>query len=73
MKTTSQTDWERFDKLSDSDIDFSDIPETNEDFWKDAEWYLPPKKDSLVSVLKRYHLENDDIKMLVRSVEKIAH
>ena len=73
MKNISQTDWERVNKLSDDDIDFSDIPETTEDFWKDAEWYLPPKQDSLINVLRRYNLKHNDIKMLVRLVERLAH
>ncbi len=28
-------------------IDYSDIPETNTDFWKDAEIHIPKKKQSL--------------------------
>ncbi|MFQ5637599.1 MAG: hypothetical protein ACE5IR_06340 [bacterium] len=44
MKNISQTDWKRVNQLSDDDIDFSDIPETTEDFWKDAERFLPPQK-----------------------------
>ncbi len=52
MNNISQTDWERVRKLSDDDIDFSDIPETTDEFWKDAEWVLPHKRDSLIKVLK---------------------
>ena len=72
MKNISQTDWERVNKLSDDDIDFTDIPETTDDFWKDAEWFLPPKQDSLINVLKRYNLKSNDIKMLVKLVERLA-
>jgi hypothetical protein len=43
-KNISLTDWDRVNKLSDDQIDFSDNPETNEEFWKEAEWYIPPKK-----------------------------
>jgi len=73
MNDISQTDWERVSKLSDDDIDFSDVPETTEEFWKDAEWFLPSKRDSLINVLKHYKLKSDDIKMLVMLVERLAH
>ena len=73
MKNISQTDWKRVNRLPDEDIDFSDIPETSEDFWKDAEWFLPPKRDSLMNVLQRYHLKSSDVKMIVRLVDRLAH
>jgi len=73
MKNISQTDWTKVNRLSDEDIDFSDIPETSEDFWKDAEWFLPPKRDSLMNVLQRYHLKSSDVKMIVRLVDRLAH
>ncbi len=73
MKNISQTDWERVNLLSDDDIDFSDIPETTEDFWKDAEWFMSPKKDSLINALKRYQLKASDVKMIVRLVDRLAH
>ncbi len=73
MNNISQTDWERVNQLSDQDIDFDDIPETTDEFWKDAEWILPSKRGSLIQVLKQYQLEPDDIKMLVMLVERLAH
>ena len=73
MKNISQTDWTKVNRLSDEDIDFSDIPETSEDFWKDAEWFLPLKKDSLINVLQRYHLKSSDVKMIIRLVDRLAH
>lgn len=72
-KNISLTDWNRVDNLSDDQIDFSDIPETDEEFWKEAELYLPPKKDSLINILKRYDLKSSDINMIVRLVERLAH
>jgi len=73
MKNISHKDRERVNMLSDDDIDFSDIPETTEDIWQDAEWYLPPKKDSLIHVLRRFNLKSNDIKLLMRLVERLAH
>jgi hypothetical protein len=72
-KNISLTDWDRLNKLSDNQIDFSDMPETNEEFWKEAELYIPPKKDSLINILKRYDLKSSDINMIVRLVERLAH
>ena len=73
MKNLSLTDWEKINQLGDEDIDFSDIPETNGEFWKNAEWYMPPKQDSLIYTLKRYNLKSSDVKMIVNLVERLAH
>jgi len=73
MKNLSLTDWERVNQLSDEQIDFSDIPETNEEFWKDAELNMPPKQDSLIYTLKRYNLKSTDINMILSLVERLAN
>lgn len=73
MKNISLTDWERVDKFSDEDIDFSDIPETNEEFWEEADWLMPPKQESLITVLQRYKLKFTDINIIVKLVERLAH
>jgi uncharacterized protein (DUF4415 family) len=44
MKEKSLTDWARLDAMTDNDIDYADIPETDEAFWADAEIIIPPKK-----------------------------
>ena len=46
MKKTSGTDWERLNAMSDEDIDTSDIPELDDDFFQQAELHLPVKKTS---------------------------
>jgi len=33
--------------MRDEDIDYSDIPELDEDFWKDAKQVIPPGKKQL--------------------------
>ncbi len=43
----SKTDWARIDGISDSDIDYSDIPELDETFWKNAKLVVPKKKERL--------------------------
>jgi len=37
MKKLSKNDFEQLNKVSELDIDYSDIPETNPEFWADAE------------------------------------
>ena len=43
-KFTSKSDLKRLDAMTDKDIDYSDIPETDEEFWKDAKVVLPKNK-----------------------------
>ncbi len=43
----SQTDWSRLDAMSDEDIDYSDIPELDETFWKNAVLVHPENKERL--------------------------
>ncbi|MGR4975021.1 BrnA antitoxin family protein [Pseudomonas sp. LARHCG127] len=44
MSKPSKTDWERLAKLDDADIDTSDIPELDEDFFRRAELRVPVKQ-----------------------------
>jgi len=45
MNDTSLTDWERVDALTDEDIDTTDIPPLDENFFANAELRMPkPKK-----------------------------
>ena len=42
-----RTDWKRLDAMTDDDIDYSDIPELGDDFFKNAEVVMPPEKKHL--------------------------
>lgn len=44
MKNTSKTDWKKLKKTRDKDIDTSDIPELDEDFFRKAQVHLPTKQ-----------------------------
>jgi uncharacterized protein (DUF4415 family) len=44
MKKASKTDWQRLAKMNDKDIDTSDIPELDDDFFERAEIRVPPKQ-----------------------------
>lgn len=44
MKKPSATDWKQLAAMKDEDIDTSDIPELDEDFFNQAELRVPVKK-----------------------------
>jgi uncharacterized protein (DUF4415 family) len=44
MKMKSDTQWKRLESLSDEDIDFGEIPELDEAFFREAEWRPPVKQ-----------------------------
>lgn len=44
---TSKTDWNKLNNISNEDIDCSDIPECDADFWADAKIATPPEKQQL--------------------------
>lgn len=39
-----KTDWARIDAMTDADIDYSDIPELDNNFFKNAKIVMPPSK-----------------------------
>lgn len=46
--TTQESDpWVRFDDMTDDDIDYSDIPEADEEFFKNAKRVMPKRPVSL--------------------------
>ncbi|NQD56623.1 BrnA antitoxin family protein [Pseudomonas sp. CM25] len=44
MTKTSKTDWSRLARQDDQAIDTSDIPELNDDFFREAELRVPAKQ-----------------------------
>ena len=56
-KYTSKTDWERLGRMDDSEIDYSDIPETDEEFWKNAKLVIPDQKAKISIRLDKDILE----------------
>ena len=43
----SRTDWEHLESMSDADIDFSDIPELDADFFRTAKIRMPRAKKAV--------------------------
>ncbi len=44
MSKSSKTDWKRLSEMTDEDIDTSDIPELDDDFFQRAEIRIPSKQ-----------------------------
>ena len=55
-KRNSQTDWEKVDSVSDSNIDYSDIPKLDDKFWNEAKLEMPETKKKVT-----IRLDNDVI------------
>ena len=64
MKENSKTDWERIERMDDSEIDYSDVPETDENFWKDARIVVFTIIDNIDKTIRNKNnqqLEEDEI------------
>ncbi|CAN5480635.1 hypothetical protein BH18ACI3_BH18ACI3_18410 [soil metagenome] len=48
LNKKSKTDWARIDAMTDDDIDTSDIPELDDDFFASAELRMPKNKTSVM-------------------------
>ena len=47
LKKKSKTDWDKLRKMSDTDIDYSDIPPLDSEFFKKGELRIPKAKPSI--------------------------
>ena len=52
-----QTDWEAFRNMRDEDIDLSDIPELDKNFWKNAKIVRPDTTQQVTLRIKQSVLE----------------
>ncbi len=57
LKKQSRTDWARVDALRDQEIDYSEIPELGDDFFKNAVLRMPEPKTLVTLRLDRDVLE----------------
>ncbi len=76
MKDLSKTEWDKLANMSDDKIDYTDIPETESEFWSDAKSVLPPNKidiqlqidEDLANWIKELGVESDQtINYILRS------
>lgn len=76
LKTQSKTDWARIDQMTDEEIDTSDSPPLDDDFFARAEWRMPEKKTAVVlsvdsEVLKWFEAQGADFQQRMNAALKI--
>ena len=75
-KRSTTSDLKKLDNLSDTDIDYSDIPELDESFFKKEIVTLTQKKDSITlridhDVLEFYKLQGRGYQTLMNAILKM--
>ncbi len=76
LKKPSETDWARIDRMTDEEIDTSDSPPLDDDFFSRAEWRMPEKKTAVTlsvdsEVLKWFEAQGEDFQHRVNAALKI--
>ena len=75
LQAKSGTDWKRIDSLKDDNIDLSDIPELDDDFFKNAVLVMPKSKATVTlrvdaDVLEWYRSTGKGYQTLMNAVLK---
>jgi uncharacterized protein (DUF4415 family) len=75
-KTTSQTNWARLEKMTDEEIDTSDIPPLDEKFFANARLRMPKGKVAVMvsvdeDVIDWYEAQGEESKALMGAALKI--
>ena len=76
LKKPSETDWARIDAMTDEEIDTSDSPPLDDDFFVRAEWRMPKKNRAVTlsvdsEVLKWFEGQGADFQQRVNAALKI--
>lgn len=76
LKKHSKTDWARIDQMTDEEIDTSDNPPLDNDFFARAEWRIPEKKMAVTlsvdsEILKWFEAQGADFQHRVNAALKI--
>ncbi len=76
LKKPSETDWARIDRMTDEEIDTSDSPPLDDDFFARARWRMPEKKTAVTlsidsDVLKWFESQGADFGHRVNAALKI--
>lgn len=57
MKNTSETNWDKLDALSESEIDTSNIPPLTKEFFNKSRWWKPVSQlNAIEEVLENFGL-----------------
>jgi uncharacterized protein (DUF4415 family) len=76
LKKPSETDWARIDQMTDEEIDTSDSPPLDDEFFARAEWRMPAKKTAVTlsidsDVLEWFEAQGADFQHRVNAALKI--
>ena len=68
IKRTSRTDWDRLDKMTDEEIDYSDIPPLTDEFFARARLVLPHAVELDPDILTWFRKQGHDYSILINQV-----
>ena len=68
MKRTSRTDWDRLDKLTDAEIDYSDIPPLTDEFFARAKLVLPNAVELDPDILTWFRKHGREYSVMINQV-----
>ena len=76
LKKPSETDWERIDKMTDEEIDTSDIPPLDDAFFAAAQWRMPKNKTAVTlsvddEVLKWFEAQGAEFQQRINAALRI--
>ena len=76
LKKHSETDWARIDRMDDEDIDTSDIPSLNDEFFGSAQLRMPEKKVPVTlsvesDVLKWFESQGSEFQQRINAALRI--
>jgi uncharacterized protein (DUF4415 family) len=72
----SETDWARIDNMADEEIDTSDIPPLDDEFFTKAQWRMPKRKTAVTlsvddDVLKWFEAQGAEFQQRINAALRI--
>jgi uncharacterized protein (DUF4415 family) len=76
LKKPSETDWARIDSMTDEEIDTSDIPPLDDEFFAVAQWRMPKRKTAVTlsvddDVLKWFEAQGAEFQQRINAALRI--
>jgi uncharacterized protein (DUF4415 family) len=76
LKKPSETDWARIDSMTDEEIDTSDIPPLDDQFFARAQWRMPKRKTAVTlsvddDVLKWFEAQGAEFHQRINAALRI--
>lgn len=76
LKKPSETDWARIDSMTDEEIDTSDIPPLEDEFFAKAQWRMPRSKTAVTlsvddDVLKWFEAQGAEFQQRINAALRI--